>query len=196
MSNSLNVQKKKVVLSYIYATIVSLLIIACVTTIALINKSSTKPTANVNIEQTVPVSTTSYVVPMKNAIIQKDFSSSELQYNDTMKQWEIHKAIDFQATDDVNVSAVADGTVSNVYNNYLEGTVIEISHSNNMVTIYKSLAQDVNVKIGDRVTAGTVIGKASNTMAQELNSGEHLHFEVIVNGIKVDPNNYISLGDK
>ena len=51
---------------------------------------------------------------MKNATISKDYSGSELQYNETLKQWEIHKAIDFIPSDDVKVYAVADGTVSNV----------------------------------------------------------------------------------
>ena len=133
---------------------------------------------------------------MKNATISKDYSGSELQYNDTLKQWEIHKAIDFKAGDDLDVFAVSNGTVSNVYTNYLEGTVIEITHNNGLTSVYKSLASDVNVKVGDKVSAGQTIGKAGETMAQELNTGAHLHFEMLSNGVKVDPNNYIDLGNK
>ena len=78
----------------------------------------------------------------------------------------------------------------------MEGTVVEISHSDGIVSIYKSLASDVSVAVGDTVSAGQVIGQVGDSMAQESNTGAHLHFEMTVNGVKVDPNDYLSLGDK
>ena len=192
-----NTQRKKIIMNYVYATLVALLVIACAVTIAM--TANTKSKSNGNIgggNGDVPVANTTYIVPMKNATIQKDYSNTELQFNDTMKQWEIHKAIDFLAGDEANVFAVADGTVSNVYTNYLEGTVVEIAHKNGIVSVYKSLASEVSIKTGDKVSAGQVIGTASETMSQELNSGKHLHFEMLSNGTKVDPNNYLDLGTK
>ena len=188
-------QKKKFSLNYIYATLVGMLVVACSLTIALVNSGKVQNDANIGGNE-VPVSANTYVVPMKNATINKDFSATELQFNETLKQWEIHKAIDFVATDDTQVFAVANGTVSRVYNNYLEGGVVEISHSNGLVSVYKSLSSEIKVAVGDKVSAGDVIGVAGVTMAQELNSGAHLHFEMLVNGVKVDPNNYIPLGNK
>ena len=188
-------QKKKVVMNYVYAILIGILVIACAVTIALVSADNSNGRADVG-DDGVDVSTTTYVVPMQNATIAKDYSGTELQYNDTLKQWEIHKAIDFIATDNQNVYAVADGTVSNVYTNYLEGTVVEISHSDGIVSIYKSLASDVSVAVGDTVSAGQVIGQVGDSMAQESNTGAHLHFEMTVNGVKVDPNDYLSLGDK
>lgn len=188
-------QKKKVVMNYVYAILIGILVIACAVTIALVSANNSNGRADVG-DDGVDVSTTTYVVPMQNATIAKDYSGTELQYNDTLKQWEIHKAIDFIATDNLNVYAVADGTVSNVYTNYLEGTVVEISHSDGIVSIYKSLASDVSVAVGDIVSAGQVIGQVGDSMAQESNTGAHLHFEMTVNGVKVDPNDYLSLGDK
>ncbi len=188
-------QKKKVVMNYVYAILIGILVIACAVTIALVSANNSNGRADVG-DDGVDVSTTTYVVPMQNATIAKDYSGTELQYNDTLKQWEIHKAIDFIATDNQNVYAVADGTVSNVYTNYLEGTVVEISHSDGIVSIYKSLASDVSVAVGDTVSAGQVIGQVGDSMAQESNTGAHLHFEMTVNGVKVDPNDYLSLGDK
>lgn len=188
-------QKKKVVMNYVYAILIGILVIACAVTIALVSANNSNGRADVG-DDGVDVSTTTYVVPMQNATIVKDYSGTELQYNDTLKQWEIHKAIDFIATDNLNVYAVADGTVSNVYTNYLEGTVVEISHSDGIVSIYKSLASDVSVAVGDTVSAGQVIGQVGDSMAQESNTGAHLHFEMTVNGVKVDPNDYLSLGDK
>lgn len=195
MDKTKTTQKKKKLITYLYATIIALLVIACAIVIAFVNAKNTTTETNVN-NDVVQVATTSFVVPIKDATIAKDYSGSELQYNETLKQWEIHKAIDFLAGEDKNVYAISDGTVSNVYTNYLEGTVIEISHKEGLVSIYKSLSKDVKVKIGDRVGAGNVIATVDESMAQELNVGAHLHFEMSKNGVKVNPNDYLDLGVK
>ena len=193
MDKSKTLQKKNT-WNYIYALIIGMFVVACAITIALVSSNnSTK--ANVG-DTTVPVSSTTFVVPIKDATIAKDYSGAELQYNETLKQWEIHKAIDFVAGEDKNVYAVSDGTVSNVYTNYLEGTVIEIAHKNGLVSVYKSMLKDVSVNIGDVVSAGHVLGQVGETMAQEINVGAHLHFEMTKDGIKVNPNDYLDLGNK
>ncbi len=194
MDRTVSQQKKKFVLNYVYAILVGMLVVAGAITIALVGSQNTNK-AIVG-DETINVSNNTYVVPMKNFTIQKDYSGTELQYNSTLKQWEIHKAIDFLATDDLQVFAVLDGTVSKVYSNYLEGTVVEIAHSNGMVSVYKSLAEDIKVAVGDVVVGGQVIGMAGQTMAQELDGGAHLHLEMLLNGKKVDPNNYLPLGNK
>jgi murein DD-endopeptidase MepM/ murein hydrolase activator NlpD len=194
MEKTKQVQKKNGLTSYIYAGIVAMLVIACAVTIAFVNAKSTTD-ANVG-EESVLVNATTFIVPMKNATISKDYSSAELQYNTTLKQWEIHKAIDFVAGDDLNVYAVAKGTISNIYTNYLEGTVIEILHDDGITSVYKSLNKEVNVAIGQKVNAGEVIATVSESMAQELNVGKHLHFEMFKDGKKVNPNNYLDLGVK
>ncbi len=193
-----NNQKRKNLISYIYAGIVALLVLACAITIAFINAKNTSTQNNeVSVgDEMVAVASSTFVVPIKNATIAKDYSASELQYNNTLKQWEIHKAIDFIAGDNLNVYAVSDGTISNVYTNYLEGTVVEISHKDGLVSIYKSLNKDVQVSVGAKVSAGTVLGTVAESMAQELNTGAHLHFEMLKNGVKVNPNDYLDLGVK
>ena len=196
MDKTNSTQKKNNAMSYVYATIVAMLVVACAITIALVNSKDSKKNLNVGVEETVPVSGTTYVLPMNGATISKDYSSTELQYNDTLKQWEIHKAIDFLAGEDKSVYAVAAGTISNIFTNYLEGTVVEITHKDGVVSIYKSLAKEVAVSVGTKVGAGDKIGQVDESMAQEINTGAHLHFEMQKNGKKVDPNNYLNLGNK
>ena len=194
-----NDQKKKILYSVLYAGIVALLIVAAALTVIILNKQDVKvektPSLNVGNNQEIVVSTPSYVVPLKDATVIKDYSAKELQYNESLKQWEIHKAIDFLAGSSLEVLAFTDGTVSKVYSNYLEGTVIEIAHANGLVSVYKSL-ESANVKVGDKVSAGQVIGMLGNTMAQEQNEGNHLHFELLKNGTKINPNDYLDLGSK
>ena len=189
-------QKRNKTISYIYAGLIAMLVIVCGITIALVNANRTGAKSEIGGNEVVQVATTTFVVPMKNATIAKDYSGTELQFNETLKQWEIHKAIDFLAGDDLNVYVINDGTVSNIYTNYLEGTVIEVSHKNGLVSIYKSLNKDVNVAIGDKISAGNVIGAVAESMAQELKSGAHLHFEMKKDGKLVNPNDYLDLGIK
>ena len=196
-----NSQKKKILYSVLYAFLVALLIAAAAFTVIMLNSQDTKvktsPTPNLNVgnKEEIVVAAPSYVVPLKDATIVKDYSAKELQYNESLKQWEIHKAIDFLAGNSLEVLAFTDGTISNVYTNYLEGTVIEISHSNGLMSVYKSL-EVANVKVGDKVNAGQVIGTLGNTMAQEQNTGNHLHFELLKDGKKINPNDYLDLGSK
>lgn len=199
MDKTKNKQKKSTMMSYIYAGIVAVLVVACAVTIALVNANKTTPVPETNIGEDVVVDVATkptFVSPMKDATIAKDYSASELQYNETLKQWEIHKAIDFVAGEDLNVYAISAGTVSNVYTNYLEGTVVEISHQDGLISVYKSLNEDVSVAVGAKVSAGTVIGQVAESMAEELNVGAHLHFEMLKNNSKVNPNDYLDLGNK
>jgi len=134
--------------------------------------------------------------PVANATILKGYSDTELQYNQTLNQWEAHKAIDFVAPSGTNVLAVYDGTVANVYSNYMEGNVIVIDHGNNLKTVYKSLDAETIVEIGATVKKGDPIGTVGNTAMNEVDDGAHVHFEVWKDNQKVNPSAYLTSGDK
>ena len=175
-----------------YALLVAFAIILSATLIA-VNTNKSGKTNNASIAVgTTPIT---YSAPMENASIVKDFSNKELQYNDTLKQWEIHKALDIASDTSNNVYSVAGGTVTNVYTNYLEGGVIEITHENGIKSVYKSL-EDISVKNGDYVNKGDVIASVSATMARESNTGAHLHFEMYEDGLAINPNDYIDFSNK
>jgi murein DD-endopeptidase MepM/ murein hydrolase activator NlpD len=67
------------------------------------------------------------------------------------------------------------------------GNVIKIQHSNGLVTVYAHL-QSIKVVKGQRVSRGQTIGLVGNS---GRSTGPHLHFEVIKNGVKVNPLNYV-----
>ena len=175
-----------------YSVAVAIAIIMGATIIA-VNVNKTPSTSSAHIA--VNANSITFVAPMEDASIVKDFSNKELQYNDTLKQWEIHKALDISSDTSGNVLSIGDGTVTNVYTNYLEGGVIEITHENGIKSVYKSL-EDISVKNGDYVKAGDVIASVSSSMAREVNTGNHLHFEMLENNISINPNNYIDFSNK
>ena len=97
---------------------------------------------------------------------------------------------DFISTNTFDVVAVLDGSVTDVKEDETLGKVVEIKHNNGYVSIYQSLSE-VSVKKGDIITQGQVIGK-SGTNELDKDIGNHLHFELYVNGQVVDPTLYLN----
>lgn len=189
----LNNKRKNIIKNSTYGVIVVAAIMLGATLVSVGMQSND---SNNNLTIQTSTETTTFNSPLANSTILKDYNSAELQYNDTLKQWEIHKGIDLVSDSSNEVFAIGNGTVTNLYTNYLEGTVIEISHSNGIVSVYKSLDQGVKVSLGDSIKAGQKIGTTSSSMARELNSGNHLHFEMLLNNELVNPNNYIDFSNK
>ena len=172
----------------------------CVLAVAIVGVVAAKTTNNTRLEDVI-VNTSSpnsinFVMPIENGEIIKDYSATSLKYNATLKQWEAHKAVDIKGADDANVLACYDGIVTSVKSSYLTGTVVTIKHNNSLQTIYGSLDENVLVKEGDKVVKGQVIGKVSNSAKNESADGNHLHFEVLQDGKKVDPNLFLITSEK
>lgn len=146
-------------------------------------------------EQVVSTESLHFGLPMENAVVVKDYADDHLQFNESLGRWEIHLAVDF-ASDNNNVLAVADGVVTSIGNNSLDGYIVKISHKDGFVSEYSSLAEIQNLVVGSSVVVGDLIGTASTTAGNELSSGNHLHFVLLQNGVEVDPNNYLDLQSK
>lgn len=143
----------------------------------------------------VGTDTLKFGLPMSNAVIVKDYADDRLQFNESLNRWEIHLALDL-SSENTAVYSICDGVVSSVESNSLDGYVIKIEHADGFVSVYSSLAEDVKVKAGDKVTRGQQIANASNTATNESKSGGHLHLMMLKDGKEVDPNNYLDLQNK
>ena len=100
-----------------------------------------------------------------------------------------NSGIDYTAENIFDVVSVLDGTVVNVKEDDLLGKCVEIKHDNNYTSVYQSLSE-VNVKKGDNVIRGQLIGKSGeNKLDKDL--GNHLHFELYIKGKVVSPLDYI-----
>lgn len=67
------------------------------------------------------------------------------------------------------------------------GNMVKIQHANGIVTLYAHMSS-VKVSTGQSVSRGQVIGAVGNS---GNSAGPHLHFEVIKNGVRVNPLNYV-----
>lgn len=114
-------------------------------------------------------------------------------FSTTLNEWRVHTGIDISTEEGAKVYAAADGTVSRVYNDPLHGKSVEITHEGGIVSVYSNLAAtDIAVKEGDAVTLGSLIGLVGDTSLSELAEESHLHFAVKVEGVSVNPLDYIS----
>lgn len=100
---------------------------------------------------------------------------------------EFHKGLDVANREGTDIRATADGVVAYAARKGLLGNVIVIDHGHGMVTRYGHLSQILR-KRGDSVKRGDVIAKMGNT---GRSTGPHLHYEVLLNGIPVNPEKYI-----
>lgn len=118
------------------------------------------------------------------------------QVGETMYTHE-SKGVSLKSSDNeaVNVVAALSGKVLNVKDEVLKGTVVTIEHENGVQTVYTGV-YDVAVKAGDEVKQGTVIGKTGLSQL-EPDSGNVVHFEVLKDEVKVNPETVIDkkLGD-
>ena len=100
---------------------------------------------------------------------------------------EFHKGLDISTRKGSPIIAPADGYVSVVGQNYSFGNYITISHGYGYKTRYGHLSK-VMVKKGQAVKRGDTIGLVGST---GRSTGPHLHYEVFVEGVQVNPKRFI-----
>ena len=99
-----------------------------------------------------------------------------------------HGGVDFRCPSGTRVNAAADGVVIVAKNlNYSYGHYLIIDHGNGLSTLYAHNTT-LMVGVGDHVSRGQQIAKSGST---GNSTGPHCHFEVRVNGTRVNPWNYL-----
>ena len=131
-----------------------------------------------------------------NGTILKEYVGASVVYNQTLGLYTGHKAIDFLADEGAEVKCSYDGVIESITTSNLEGTTITIDHGNNLKTVYNSVEPVENLTEGQSVSKGEVIATVALNNRTEYKDGAHLHFEVIENGVKIDPNKYLLLEEK
>jgi len=101
---------------------------------------------------------------------------------------EAHYGVDVAAKENEFIKAALDGTVVFAGWTANDGYVIQLQHSNNLISVYKHNS-DLTKRVGDHVKAGEPIAIIGNT--GESSTSTHLHFELWYNGTPVNPQDYV-----
>lgn len=102
-----------------------------------------------------------------------------------------HKGIDIASPKNSEIYAAASGTVVTAVKGHSSyGNYVVIDHGDGKTETLYAHCNSLNVKKGDKVKAGQVIAFVGTT---GRSTGNHLHFEIKINGTRIDPAPYIGL---
>ena len=121
--------------------------------------------------------------PLRFSYISSYFSKR--RYHPILKVWRPHHGLDYVAPIGTPISAIGDGKV--VFKGWKDGygNLVEIRHKNNFRSRYGHLSKFAKgLYVGKHVKAGELIGYLGST---GLSTGPHLHYEIRLNGVPVNP---------
>lgn len=123
-------------------------------------------------------------------------SPVDAAYNSSSFGWRVdpftgkaamHEGLDFMAETGTPIYAAAGGIVAQAERTPDYGNIVKLDHGSGLETRYAH-ASRLLVKAGERVERGQVIAEVGNT---GRSTGAHLHFEVRLNGVPLDPRKYL-----
>ncbi len=134
-----------------------------------------------------------YVLPVSGKL-QKSHDTTLQVYSNTMGDYRVHLGLDIASALDTPVLAVADGKVEKIWQDAMMGTCMALAHADETVTVYKNLKKELpaDIAVGVEVKQGQQIACVGDTATLELADEPHLHFEMTVKGLSVNPLDYFS----
>jgi murein DD-endopeptidase MepM/ murein hydrolase activator NlpD len=122
----------------------------------------------------LPGPTGGFIRPVRGGYVTSRYSSG-------------HRGVDMVVGFGSLVAASDGGTVIYAGFSGSYGNHVKIRHSDGFVTLYAHLSS-ISVSYGDKIFQGQEIGKVGST---GRSTGPHLHFEIIKNGVQVNPDSYL-----
>ncbi|HVN57310.1 MAG TPA: M23 family metallopeptidase [Bacteroidales bacterium] len=127
------------------------------------------------------------IQPISNKDLTRTASGWGWRVHPIYKIVKFHYGIDFTAPQNTDIYATGDGVIESIVSSKRGyGNHIIINHGFGYKTLYAHL-DHFNVRVGQKVKRGEVIGFVGSTGAS---LAPHLHYEVEINGEKVDPINF------
>ena len=132
-----------------------------------------------------------FILPVSGSLSSKHDPSLQV-FSPTMQDYRVHIGIDLDTKENAPVYAAADGKISKIWVDTLMGYSIAIKHSGDCVTIYKNLSETLpeGIAEGVSVRSGQLIATVGESAMVEIAEEPHLHFEMTVGDLAVDPLEY------
>jgi murein DD-endopeptidase MepM/ murein hydrolase activator NlpD len=125
------------------------------------------------------------IMPLSNKDL--TYTSWGMRMHPVYKVPRFHYGMDFVAPKGAPIYATGDGKVSSIQSLRTgHGKHVVIDHGFGYETLYAHMSA-FNVKVGDKVKRGQVIGFVGST---GTSTASHLHYEVLKNGVNVNPMHY------
>ncbi|MBP3369500.1 MAG: peptidoglycan DD-metalloendopeptidase family protein [Clostridia bacterium] len=151
-------------------------------------EQSTNPPTN---SSTTGSKIPSFILPVSGNLTAKHDPTMQV-FSPTMQDYRVHLGVDISTKENAPVYAAADGKVSKIWVDTLMGYCIAIQHSGDCVTVYKNLAENLpeGIAEGVSVRSGQLIATVGESAMVEIADEPHLHFEMTVGELAVDPLEY------
>ena len=133
----------------------------------------------------------SFSLPVSGALLKKHDPTLQV-FSNTMNDYRVHLGIDVVTESSAPVYSAADGKISRIWEDALMGYCMAIEHSGDCYTIYKNLSKTLpeGISEGVSVRAGQLIASVGDSAMIEVADEPHLHFEMTVADLSVDPLEY------
>ncbi|MBR4935102.1 MAG: M23 family metallopeptidase [Anaerotignum sp.] len=131
-----------------------------------------------------------FAYPLQGDVV-LPYSVDHAIYDPTLEQYRTNASISISAEQGTAVKAAADGTVQEIAEDAESGRSITIAHNGGWLTTYGQLEEAVNVKEGDKVAQGQVIGVVNSPTKYGAALGSHLEFAMEQNGVSENPLEYL-----
>ena len=132
-----------------------------------------------------------FALPVSGTLSKKHDATTQV-FSNTMQDYRVHLGVDIATEQNASVTAAADGTVSQIWEDAMMGYCVAVIHGGDACTVYKNLAETLpdGIAEGVEVKQGQTIGYVGESAMIEIAEEPHLHFEMTVGGIAVDPLEY------
>lgn len=120
------------------------------------------------------------------------FSNGELVKSETLGVWKTHDGCDILCPLGTQVCSMSSGVVKEIKEDPLWGVCVVVEQENGLEVHYCGLAKELDIKTGQTVQEGGIIGKTSDTCQAEILQEPHLHLGVKQGGKWIDPMSVIT----
>lgn len=145
-------------------------------------------------EPTVNDTVPELALPVSVGVLSKRHSVDTQVFSPTLNEYRVHLGVDISTEASAPVLAVADGKVAQIWEDPMMGWCLAVEHTGDAVSVYKNLAAELaeGIEAGAQITTGQLLGHVGDTAMIEIAEEPHLHLELTVGGLQVDPMDYFS----